>query len=31
MTSSRKISGDVQRQYLDALGLSEEIFYTVAG
>jgi transposase len=26
---SRKIS-DVQRQYLDALGLSEEIFYTVA-
>jgi transposase len=27
---SRKIS-DAQRQYLDALGLSEEIFYTVAG
>ena len=26
---SRKIS-DVQRQYLDALGLSEEIFYTVS-
>jgi hypothetical protein len=25
---SRKIS-DVQREYLDALGLGEEIFYTV--